>query len=334
MNRKLASLISLKFLASFMRLFLFLLCLLSFNVFAETNAKHTTSGKVTIGAYINGVRSIDIKAGTVDLDLYVWFRTKGEKNPLDSFEIMNGSISEKSSIVKKKIGDENYYSMRIAVKAFQSYDLRKFPLDNQNLTLFFEDSEDDSAALQFVPDEQNTKVGKSVTLPGWKVGNAKITVHSNTYDTNYGDLSIGENGSKFSRTIISIPIDREGIGYFFKLFGTVLLAASVAFLSFFIKPVNLDPRFGLGVGGIFAVVASNLVLSSMLPETPQVTLAEGLLLLTIVAIFISLLESVVSLTLWESDKQPLAIKLDYVTGWLMPTIYLLACALMIAAYQY
>lgn len=311
-----------------------LLCLLSFNAFAETKAELVTSGKVLIGAYINGIRSIDIKAGTVDLDLYVWLRTNRERNLLDSLEIMNGSISEKTSVVKKKIGDENYLSMRIAVKTFQNFDLRKFPLDNQNITLFFEDTEEDNAALQFDPDEENTRVGKAVTLPGWEVGKAKITVNPNTYDTNYGDISIGVNNSKYSRATISVPIKRDGLGYFFKLFGTVLLAASVAFLSFFIKPVNLDPRFGLGVGGIFAVVASNLVLSSMLPETPQVTLAEGLLLITIIAIFTSLLESVFSLTLWESGNQPLAIKLDFVAGWLMPTIYLLACALMIAAYQY
>ena len=70
-----------------------------------------------------------------------------------------------------------------------------------------------------------------------------------------------------------------------KLFGTVVLSAAVAFLSFHVKPSDLDPRFGLGIGGIFAVVASNFVLSSMLPETHEVTMGEALLLLTIAGIF-------------------------------------------------
>lgn len=305
----------------------------SFNVFAEANFDAPIpSGKVIIGAYVNGIHSIDLKAGTVDMDLYVWFRTKGERNILDSIEVMNGSISEKSSVVKKKFGDENYYSMRIAVKIYQKFNLLKFPLDTQNLSVIFEDSEEDNLALQFVPDTKNTKVSSVVILPGWKIGNANVAVNSNSYDTNYGDLSIGNGGSSFSRATVSIPIDRDGIGYFFKLFGTIALAAAVAFLSFFIQPDDLDPRFGLGVGGIFAAVASNLVLSSMLPETPQVTMGEAILLVTILAIFITLLESVYSLKLWRAGKQASALKIDLIAGWIVPITYLFICTVIILAY--
>jgi hypothetical protein len=234
--------------------------------------------------------------------------------------------------VKKKIGDENYFSMRITAKAFQIFDLRKFPLDKQNLTVIFEDSEEDISALQFVSDEKNTKVADAAELPGWKIGKATINISSHGYDTNYGDLSLGQNNSKFSRAAISIPIDREGVGYFFKLFGTVFLSAFVTFLSFFIRPNNLDPRFGLGVGGIFAVVASNFVLSSMLPDTNQVTMGEALLLLTIISIFIALTESVISLRLWESGKEAKAIKLDAMAGWIMPVFYLTTCILILIFY--
>jgi hypothetical protein len=290
-----------------------LFCTFASNTFAETKVdQHLQKGEVLIGAYVNGIHSIDLRAGTVDLDLYIWLRTKGDGNLLDSIEVVNGSITEKSAVVKKKIGDENYFSMRITAKAFQIFDLRKFPLDKQNLTVIFEDSEEDISALQFVSDEKNTKVADAAELPGWKIGKATINISSHGYDTNYGDLSLGQNNSKFSRAAISIPIDREGVGYFFKLFGTVFLSAFVTFLSFFIRPNNLDPRFGLGVGGIFAVVASNFVLSSMLPDTNQVTMGEALLLLTIISIFIALTESVISLRLWESGKEAKAIKLGKV----------------------
>ena len=304
------------------------------NALAESHAQLSAPAeKVVIGAYINGVHSIDLKAGTVDLDMYLWLRSKGERDLLDSIEIMNGSISEKSGIEKKKIGDENYYTMRISVKVFQNYDLRNFPLDKQQLTVFIEDSMDAATALQFVPDEENTKVAKSVALPGWSVGKAKITVTTNSYDTNYGDLSIGTNSSDFSRASIYIPIEREGTGYFFKLFGTVFLSAAVAFLAFFIRPDDLDPRFGVGLGGIFAVVASNVVLSSMLPETHQFSMGEALLLLTMALIFLSLLESVLALRLWGAGKQATAQKLDRITGWLLPIAYIAICALIVNSYQ-
>lgn len=208
------------------------LYLLSHNVLAEANAE-TISNKTIIGAYINGIHSIDLKAGTVNLDLYVWLRSKEKRNLLDSLEVMNGSISDKSSVVTKTIGDEYYYSMRIAVTAFQRYELSKFPLDKQRLKLFLEDSEEDNASMQFIPDESNTKIGKSVILPGWKIGSPRITVSPNHYDTNYGDTSMGNNSSSYSRVALEIPIEREGIGFFFKLFSTVFLSAGVAFLSLF-----------------------------------------------------------------------------------------------------
>jgi hypothetical protein len=317
----------------FVGLCFLLLSLSSGIAFSETQIEPSLhKGAVLIGAYVNGIHSIDLRAGTVDLDLYIWLRTKSERNLLDSIEVVNGSIIEKSAVVKKKIGDENYFSMRISAKAFQIFDLRKFPLDKQNLAIVFEDSEEDISALQFVPDEMNTKVASAAELPGWKIGKAAINISSHSYDTNYGDLSLGQNNSKFSRAAISIPIDREGVGYFFKLFGTVFLSAFVTFLSFFIRPNNLDPRFGLGVGGIFAVVASNFVLSSMLPDTNQVTMGEALLLLTIISIFIALTESVISLRLWESDKEEMAIKLDSMAGWIMPIVYLAMCALILIGY--
>ena len=312
---------------------LFLLACFSLNAFADTNTEpHPPTGKVIIGAYVNGIRSIDFKAGTVELDLFVWFRTKGEKNILDSFETMNGSIGEKSSIVKKKIGDENYYSMRIIVKAFENYELFKFPLDNQNLKLFIEDADEGSESLTFMPDDPNTKVGESVTLPGWKIGNVKITVNPNMYETNYGDPSLGVDNSSFSRATLNIPIGRIGIGYFFKLFSTVFLSAFVTFLCFHIKPEHNEARFAVGVGGLFAVVASSFVLSSLLPESHLITMGEALLMITMGAIFVVLLESVLSLELWEHDKRALALKLDRFAGWLMPITYLIVCAATIYFY--
>jgi len=288
---------------------------------------------VYIGAYVNGIRSIDLRAGTVGIDLYLWLRSKTTRDLLATVEIMNGVSAEKTSVVQKSIGSENYYSARIQVSAYQNFNLKKFPLDSQTLKIVIEDSELDISGLQFVADQENTKVSKSIILPGWKVGQPSISVSPYEYETNYGDSTLGASSSMFSRTVIEVPIEREGLGYFFKLFGTVILSASVAFLSFYIKPTDLDPRFGLGIGGIFAVVASNFVLSSMLPETHEVTMGEALLLLTIGGIFIALLQSVLSLKLWESGRELESIRLDSKAGILFPIMYIVGCAIIIMVYS-
>lgn len=297
-------------------------------------AAQKETGKVVIGAYINGINSIDLKAGTVNLDVYLWLLTKGDRNLLDSIEVMNGTVEEKSSIVAKKIGDDNYFSVRMQIKTLQLYDLRAFPLDKQHLILYIEDSQEDISGLEFVADTANTKTAGSISLPGWKVGKVQIKTVNNKYDTNYGDKTWGSDSSSFSRTVIDIPIQREGFGYFFKLFCTVFLSAAVAFLAFHILPGNMEPRFGLGVGGIFAVVASDYVLASMLPETHQITMGEGLLILTMVFIFITLIEIVYTVKLWEDGKQAISLKINRICGIVIPISYVVLSVIIILSHSF
>lgn len=317
---------------------LFLLSLLVVHasaVNAEENHVNTfinPTGKVLVGVYINGIHSIDLKAGTVSYDMYVWFRTKGKRNLLDSVEVMNGNVIDKSSISKEKIGKENYYSMRMQLNTFQKFNFKKFPLDTQNLRLIIEDTEEDIDSLNFDLDKTNSKKSQNISIPGWKVGDMRMKVEKHVYDTNYGDTTLGKDTSTFSSVVIDIPIQRDGLGYFFKLLGTVFLSAAVAFLCFFIKPDNHDPRFGLGVGGIFAVVASNFVLSSMLPETSEVTMGETLLLMTMAFIFISILESVISLKIFEKDNINASKRLDLIFGICMPIIYLILVSWIVISY--
>jgi len=278
------------------------------NTFAEPN-KDKQPNKVLIGFYINGIHSLDLKTGTVGFDVYLWLKTKEKRDILDSVEIMNGSGIEKSSIIKEVINGEHYYSARLQLNSFQNFNFSKFPLDSQQIKLVVEDTVEDINSLVFEVDDKNSNISDSISLAGWN---------------NYGDSRMGSNSSSYSSTELVIPIERDGLGYFFKLLGTVFLSAAVAFLCLFIKPNNLDPRFGLAVGGIFAVVASNFVLSSMLPETSQVTMGETLLIMTMGFILIVILESVVSLRYFEGGRKKLSEKIDARSGVFLPLLYLMS----------
>ncbi len=293
------------------------------NTFAEPN-KDKQPNKVLIGFYINGIHSLDLKTGTVGFDVYLWLKTKEKRDILDSVEIMNGSGIEKSSIIKEVINGEHYYSARLQLNSFQNFNFSKFPLDSQQIKLVVEDTVEDINSLVFEVDDKNSNISDSISLAGWKLGKPKIFVGNHVYKTNYGDSRMGSNSSSYSSTELVIPIERDGLGYFFKLLGTVFLSAAVAFLCLFIKPNNLDPRFGLAVGGIFAVVASNFVLSSMLPETSQVTMGETLLIMTMGFILIVILESVVSLRYFEGGRKKLSEKIDARSGVFLPLLYLMS----------
>jgi hypothetical protein len=129
------------------------------------------------------------------------------------------------------------------------------------------------------------------------------TVEEHQYHTNYGDTSLPTGSTSiYSRFVYSIPLVRPNWGYFLKLFFGLFVATAIAFLALFIRPIDLDPRFGLGVGGIFAAVASEYVVTSSLSDTSVLTLADVLHILAFVFIFLTLAESTLSLKLYNGDE--------------------------------
>lgn len=111
---------------------------------------------------------------------------------------------------------------------------------------------------------------------------------------------------------------REGTNYFAKLFFGLWVAVAIAFLAFFIRPTDVDPRFGLGVGAIFAAIASEYIVSSSLPDTNIITLADWLHLVAFGFIFISIAQSTWSLWLMQNGAEARSKKMDKLFVVLLP----------------
>lgn len=47
-------------------------------------------------------------------------------------------------------------------------------------------------------------------------------------------------------------------------------------LAFFIKPTDVDQRFGLGVGALFAAIANTYITSSLVPEVEELSVTADL----------------------------------------------------------
>jgi hypothetical protein len=266
--------------------------------------------KVMFGAYINDIYALDLKSGTAEVDIDIWTLSDSSQDWIQRLEIKNGLIEEKSAEVKKRINGKYYTSERLKVKLTQDYQLSKFPIDSQKISLYFQDASIERDNLIFEPDQNNSRCSSELSIHGWNVGKLEIYEKPRIYKTNFGDSTLGDKSAQFSRMVVACPLERSGSGYFIKLFSTIFLAAFVAYLGFFVNPKDLDPRFGLGIGGIFAVMASNFVLTSMLPETGEVTFIEATLFASIGMIFVYLAESIFVLKLVGKNKIKQAEKID------------------------
>lgn len=268
--------------------------------------------EVYVGLYVSQIYEVSLKENKFSVDFYVWFRWQGDEiKPLESFEVVNGRIESKEGIYEDTIKGFNYATCRVVATMTKFWDISRFPLDNHILTIEIEDNENEEFKLKYLPDTENCGINPQVQIPGWKLAKTWPQVVAHSYKTNYGDISLPTaNESIYSRFIYSISAVRPGYGYFFKLFFWVFIAALIAFLSFFIKPTDLDPRFGLGVGAIFAAVASEYVIASSLPDTNILTMADKLHILAFVFIFLSIAESVISLRLFSTGKEETSRRMD------------------------
>ena len=290
-------------------------------------AAQAPPAEVVIGTYVNKVQDLSFRENRFSVDFYIWFRWKAEGalaeyKPLESFEIINGRIDNKTSVVEKKIGDVNYASARITATISENWNLTNFPFDRHRTQLRIEDSLLTALDLKFVADKANSRLGDEIEMAGWKAGNFDSEVQPRMYLTNYGDISLPTNAqSEYSRYVIAWDIDRIGWGAAVKLLSTVILATGVAFVSFMVKPSDLDARFGMGVGALFAVAASAFVVSASVPDSASLTVADKMHMVALGFIFVTLLLSAFCLRLEVHEREELAFRIDHWCLAVLPLLF-------------
>jgi hypothetical protein len=276
--------------------------------------------EVAVGIYLNQVRELSLRDSQFVVDFWIWFRWKkgavveGEVvDPLKSYEISGGDIESRANEFREDlVGTEwSYATERVVARVVQVLDISQFPRDRHRLVIAIEDGAHEEALVTLTADSANSRLDPKVHVPGFRVRNFESAIVQHAYKTNYGDVTLpSDSESIYSRCEFALNIERPGFGYSLKLLWGMWLSALVALLALFIKPINVDPRFGLGVGAIFAAMANQYIVSSVLPDSATVTSADIVGMATIVVIFIGVAESVLSLWLYESEQVARSKRLD------------------------
>jgi hypothetical protein len=282
----------------------------------------TSHTDVTVGAYVMRISNVSAQNGTFDVDMWLWFRWTGsDVRPDQSFELVNGVISSRSEAQLQDDEGVNYSTIRVQATMFHDFDVRRFPLDNHIITLDLEDSNYDNAQLTYKVD-QGIALDPAVKVSGWKVTMKPTTEATHVYNTDYGLRSAGANASKYSRLTFAVALDRTSYGPLFKSFWISALAVLLGLLALLIKADDLDARFGMGVGSIFAASANAFVITGQLPPTTAVTLAEQINLIAVGIIFVSVFVSIFSLRLYNAENHQGSKRLDINAMWTLGTIYI------------
>lgn len=289
-------------------LVLFHLVCLSYYVCAQSEE---TPDTVKVGTYIISVHDINFHEKEYTVRFWLWFVYD---NPDFDFttqlDIPNAKSIEPPEIITDSLGDKAWTIMKMKCTMKENWDVKDFPFDSQHLKIQIENTVFDNTRLIFVADTAGSTFDKKEAIDGWHISNFTATRADNDYETGFGDSS--GNYQVFSSFVVSMDIDREAWGLFLKIFLGMYIAFLIAMLSFTPHPSELEPRFGLPVGGLFAAVGNKYIIDSLLPESSSFTLVDTLHSLTFFAIFCTLLVSAASLKLHDTGKHAQSARLNYV----------------------
>jgi len=280
--------------------------------------------EVKVGLYMVDLYDLSIKDESFIADFYLWMTWKGDFNP-ENFEFMNGEMEVKDHPDTKKKDGINYICWRCRGKFRSPLDFRNYPRDHQTLKIEIEDAFHDTKELIYSFEKDAKLEPYPISIGGFRMsGPQRYTVVNHEYKTNYGNpfRAPGENAT-YSRMRIEIPITHVGSNLtFLKLFLPVFLSVLIALLTFIIEPIDLDPRFGVGVAAIFGAVSSMLVANSSIPETPYLSLSDKIHLTSLFFIFISIFVSCLVLKVYKANGKKAAGRIDLYAGVALLLLYL------------
>jgi len=279
-------------------------------VLAEAAVLPETLTMVEAGLYVLRLANVSPRDGRFDVDMWLWFRWSGtDARPHETFELANGIINSRSETEILNDSGVNYATVRVQGTIFHDFDVRRYPLDNHVILIELEDASLEDKFMQYIADSA-TALDPEVVVSGWKVGLIQPRVESHRYPTDYGYRTDTDGASAYSRLIVPISLDRTSYGPLFKSFWISLLSVVLGLLTFLVKSDDLDARFGMGVGAVFAASANAFVISDSLPKTTIVTLAEQINLIAVGVIFLTVFISIWSLRLRYAERDEASLRLD------------------------
>ncbi|MBS1489310.1 MAG: hypothetical protein JSS93_02180 [Bacteroidetes bacterium] len=274
-------------------------CLFIFN-FSQAKSKPDT---VRIGAFIISIHDINFHDQQYTVRFWLWFNYANPKFDFaKQIDIPNAKDIEISSESIDTVKGRYWAQMRVKCTMKENWRVKDFPFDEQHLKIEIEDEEQDINNVVFVADTANSRFDNVEVLDGWKVDKFTVSTDKSVYKTSFGNPDPGHHVQTFSMFTIEMDIEREATGLFLKVFLGMYFAFLIALVSFLSDTNELEPRFGLPVGGLFAAVGNKYIIDSLLPQSSQFSLVDILHSLTFLGIFGILTVSAIALKLHNHDQ--------------------------------
>jgi hypothetical protein len=259
-------------------------------------------GETRVGLYVNRIAQWSTAESSWTADCDVWFRWSDARiKPGETFQIVNGEIAQRDKIEAYSHEGEQYERYRLKIQLTHFFDSSRFPFGDEGLAIKIEDPTLGVDRMNYVADEQGSGMDPLGNPPQVSISKWVATVKYHAIEGARGAPRAVADGARVrSRFVFAVLASPPGWSLYLRMFQALQGAVAIAFIAFFLKPIYVDPRFGLGVGAAFAAIANNIVVASYFPAARRFALTNMVSALGLGTIFLTLVESTIALYVYDS----------------------------------
>jgi hypothetical protein len=254
---------------------------------------------VEVGVWPTVIYNLDYDSDTYYVTAYVWFIWKGEIDPTETVEFTNNVESwglTKNKTYPKPItlpDGRKYQAIRIEGRFFNSFSLKRFPLESHTLAIKIEDNTYAADKLIYRFDRSHSGLDAGLDITGWSVASWSGSEGNHHYATNLGDETVGSDSSDYSTIDFEIKITRPVHFFIWKMLLPVLIILLACWTALLLNPSELSSRAAMTGTALLTTVFMQQGYTSKLPELNYLVLLDKIYVVVYILILISLAQVVI-----------------------------------------
>jgi hypothetical protein len=194
----------------------------------------------------------------------------------------------------------------------QPLELRTFPFDAQKLTLTLANVGFGMRSVRLLPSPESG-ISEQFSMPDWKVTG---------WDFVALELPIEEETTPVRGMVFSLDVTRDTSYFKYKVILPLVLIVMMSWMVFWIDPSLVATQISVSVTAMLTMIAYRFALAGLIPRLAFLTSLDFFVLVSTLAVFISMIEVLYTAHLATHDQIEKARLVDRHARWVVPLIYL------------
>ncbi len=204
------------------------------------------------------------------------------------------------------------------------YNLRRYPFDRQKMEAVFEVLGFSAQEVTLKPEPAPSDAGLArINVSQWDLRG--MTISSRDLAAPY----VGAHGVS-SAFVVSLDMERQPLFMLRLVLGPLLLIAMLSWSVFWMDRSSLGDRMSISFVGLLTAVAYQMAVSDVMPHIAYMTLTNGILSLTFVAIAASIVVNLIAGHFDQHGQHARSNRIDHLCRRIFPLAYLFVIGVITA----